>query len=70
MTEAKAQTQRARHWLPDEDQLEAQGAAEQGTAEASWTLAADTGESDMDKAEMLELQQVWDRLELLKPDGH
>ena len=89
MTGANAQTECALHWFPDEDQAEARDAARQGTAEASWTLAADTGDSDMDKAEMLqriqqlgstkqglpdrvsileaELQQVMDRLELLKP---
>ena len=61
LTQAKAQTQRALHWLTNEDpaeahrraeQAEAHDAAEHDTAEGNWALTVDTGESDMDKAEM------------------
>ena len=53
MTEAKAQTERALHWLPDEDQAEAQDAAAQESAQDSWSLAVNAGGNGMNKTDML-----------------
>ena len=54
MMAKQAQTQRELHWFTNEAFADAHDAAEQDTAEGSWTIAVEADEGDMTKTEMLE----------------